>query len=100
MIVNCDECNEDIEVDLKEEEVDPGVIKYYFNCTSCNHLYISHYENDKIRAMQEIQRSDIERLGEYRREGRNTEARKLNRKIKRELTRIVRVMDKLKADYH
>lgn len=53
MIVNCDECKKDFEVDTKVKKVKEDIEKTYFICPICNHEYIAYYTNSKIRKKQE-----------------------------------------------
>ncbi|MEG2787360.1 MAG: transglycosylase [Romboutsia sp.] len=52
MMVNCDECNKDFEVNTKIYKVNDDIEKTYFVCTNCRHEYIAFYTNSSIRKKQ------------------------------------------------
>lgn len=53
MIVNCDECKKDFEVDVKVKKIKDDIENTYFICPTCEHEYVAYYTNAKIRKKQE-----------------------------------------------
>ncbi|MFJ5625431.1 hypothetical protein ACIQD3_22640 [Peribacillus loiseleuriae] len=68
MIVNCDECSQEFNINLKEYEhpasrIKGYVIETYFRCPHCNKKYVSFVTDKQARKMQqEIKRFSKQKL--------------------------------------
>lgn len=92
MMVNCDKCKSDFEVDIKVKKVIKDIEKTFFKCPHCGEIYTAFFTNAKVRKMQEEIR-DIrnkfksnENIGEKVKL--ETKYKKLNRKIKKEMNML------------
>lgn len=52
MIVNCNKCKKDFEMNVLTETVKGDIERVYFICPYCNEKYISFYLNSKIKKKQ------------------------------------------------
>ncbi|MBS4188639.1 hypothetical protein KHA94_00195 [Bacillus sp. FJAT-49705] len=52
MKVNCNECQKDFLIDLKEKKHPKGIIETYFVCTHCKNRFIAFVTNQNVRKKQ------------------------------------------------
>jgi len=51
-LVFCDECNQQVTIDLKEKTHPRGVVEMYFKCNHCYHHYTVAVTNKRVRKLQ------------------------------------------------
>lgn len=50
--VVCDDCKNEIDMDVKTKEHRDSIEEVYFDCPICNHRYVSYFTNQRIRKLQ------------------------------------------------
>src|SRR5699024_2772292 len=98
-VVNCDECNKEFVIEMKEKDVGQGITKIYFSCPHCKEEYLVHYSNvlilkkqKQIRDKQQEYNDEVKLKDRKKAQSRYNQIKKLQKALKKDMENLEKRM--------